>query len=74
VAALGTLWFLGFVAMSPFANLHSHGVPVPWYGRIYVASVSLVFAITLAGAFWSLGLPETRRYFRLTRVERNAIA
>jgi len=74
VAALGTLWFLGFVVMSPFAKLQSHGVPVPWYGRIYVATVSLVLAGTLAAAFWSLGLPETRSYFRLTRIERNATA
>jgi hypothetical protein len=74
VAALGTLWFLAFVAMSPFAHLQSHGVPVPWYGRIYVAGVSLVFAGTLAGAFWSLGRPETRSYFRLTRFNGNATA
>lgn len=69
VAALGTLWFLGFVLISPFANLQSHGMVIPWYGRIYVASVSLVLAATLAGAFWSLGLSETRRYFRLTQIK-----
>jgi hypothetical protein len=73
-SALGTLWFLAFVAMSPFAHLQSHGVPVPWYGRIYVAVVSLVFASTLAGAFWSLGRPETRSYFGLNPLARNAIA
>jgi hypothetical protein len=64
-AALGTLWFLGFVALIPFANLQSNGVPVPWQGRVYMACVSLVFAGILAGAFWSLGRPETRNYFRL---------
>jgi hypothetical protein len=74
VSALGTLWFLAFVAMSPFAHLQSHGVPVPWYGRIYVAVVSLVFASMLAGAFWSLGRPETRSYFGLNPLARNAIA
>ena len=73
-SALGTLWFLAFVAMSPFAHLQSHGVPVPWYGRIYVAVVSLVFASTLAGAFWSLGRPEARSYFGLKSLARNAIA
>lgn len=73
-AALGTLWFLAFVAMSPFAKLQSHGVPVPWYGRIYVAVVSLVFASTLAAAFWSLGRPETRSYFGLNPIARNATA
>jgi hypothetical protein len=60
--------------MSPFAHLQSHGVPVPWYGRIYVAVVSLVFASTLAGAFWSLGRPETRNYFGVNPLARNAIA
>lgn len=74
-AALGTLWFLGFVAVIPFASLQGHGgVPVPWQGRVYMACVSLVFAGVLAGAFWSLGRPETRNYFRLTRIERNATA
>lgn len=63
-AALGVLWFLGFVAVIPFAKLQSNGVPVPWQGRIYMVSVSLVFAGVLAGAFWSLGRPETRNYFR----------
>lgn len=64
-AALGVLWFLGFVAVIPFAKLQRNGVPVPWNGRVYMAWVSLVFAGVLAGAFWSLGRPETRSYFRL---------
>lgn len=66
-AALGTLLFLGFVAVIPFASLRGHGgVPVPWQGRVYMACVSLVFAGVLAGAFWSLGRPETRNYFGLS--------
>lgn len=73
-AALGTLWFLGFVAVIPFANLQAEGVPVPWYGRVYMACVSLVFAGILAGAFWSLGRPETRNYFGLIRTEGSAVA
>jgi hypothetical protein len=68
-AALGVLWFLGFVAVIPFADLQTEGVPVPWQGRIYMASVSLVFAGILAGAFWSLGRPETRNYFGRVRTE-----
>lgn len=66
-AALGTLWFLGFVAMIPFANLQAEGVPVPWSGRVYMICVSLAFATMLASAYWSLGRPETRNYFGLMR-------
>jgi hypothetical protein len=65
VAALGVVWFLGFVAVIPFVNLQRQGMPVPWQGRVYMASVSVVFAGILAGAFWSLGRAETRNYFRL---------
>ena len=62
-AALGVLWFLGFLPLIPFAPLQTDGVPVPWYGRIYVAAVCLAFAGVLAAAFWSLGQPQTRDYF-----------
>jgi xanthine/uracil/vitamin C permease (AzgA family) len=72
-AALGVVWFLGFVAIIPFVNLQREGVPVPWQGRVYMACVSLVFAGILAGAFWSLGRAETRNYFRLAGIKRNAI-
>jgi xanthine/uracil/vitamin C permease (AzgA family) len=72
VAALGIVWFLGFVAIIPFVNLQRQGVSVPWQGRVYMASVSVVFAGILAGAFWSLGRAETRNYFRLAGIERNA--
>ena len=64
-AALGVLWFLGFLAVVPFAPLQSDGVPVPWYGRVYMAGVTLAFAGVLAAAFRALGRPETRRYFGL---------
>jgi hypothetical protein len=66
-AALGVLWFLAFLAMVPFVALQADGVPVPWYGRIYVAGVTLAFAGVLAGAFRALGRPETRNYFGLVR-------
>jgi hypothetical protein len=68
-AAVGTLWFLGFMALIPFLDLRGEGGPVPWYGRIYMACVSLVFAGILAGAFWSLGRPETRNYFGRIRTD-----
>jgi hypothetical protein len=66
-AALGVLWFLGFLAVIPFAPLRADGVPAPWYGRVYVAGVTLAFAGVLAGAFRALGRPETRSYFGLAR-------
>lgn len=66
-AALGVLWFLGFLAVIPFAHLQTEEGPVPWYGRVYMACVTLAFAGILAGAFWSLGRPETRNYFGLIR-------
>jgi hypothetical protein len=72
VAALGVVWFLGFVAAIPFVNLQRDGVQVPWQGRVYMACVSVVFAGILASAFWSLGRPETRNYFRLAGIERIA--
>jgi hypothetical protein len=67
VAALGVVWFLGFVAAIPFVSLQREGVPVPWQGRAYMACVSAVFAGILAGAYWSLGRAETRDYFHLNR-------
>lgn len=62
-AAIGVLWFVGFLVVIPFAPLQSDGVPAPWYGRLYAAGVTLVFAGVLAGAFRALGRPETRHYF-----------
>jgi xanthine/uracil/vitamin C permease (AzgA family) len=73
VAALGVVWFLGFVAVIPFVNLQREGGPVPWQGRVYMACVSVAFAGILAGAFWSLGRPETRNYFRLAGIERATV-
>ena len=72
VAALGVVWFLGFVAVIPFVNLQSRGATVPWQGRVYMACVSIAFAGILAGAFWSLGRAETRNYFHLAGIERKA--
>lgn len=66
--ALGILWFLAFLALIPFAPLRTEGVPVPWYGRVYMTCVTLAFAGVLSGAFRSLGRPETRSYFGLGRI------
>jgi hypothetical protein len=62
-AALGTLWFLGFLVIVPFAPLQAVGIPAPWYGRVYAAGVTLFFAVILASEFRSLGSSEARRYF-----------
>jgi hypothetical protein len=67
VVALGVLWFLAFIALIPFVSLYADGVPIPWYGRVYMICVSLAFAGILGCAFWSLGRTETRSYFGLIR-------
>jgi hypothetical protein len=69
VAAVGVLWFVGFVALIPFLDLRGEGGPGPWYGRIVMACVSLVFAGISAGALWSLGRPDARNYFGRIRTE-----
>ncbi|MBI3878541.1 MAG: hypothetical protein HY301_00550 [Verrucomicrobia bacterium] len=63
VTALATLWFVAFLAMVPFVHLTGNGGSVPWWGRIYVAGVTLVFAGISAYAFWSLGRDGAREYF-----------
>jgi hypothetical protein len=67
--ALGTLWFVGFLAVIPFAHLETAGGSVPWYGRLYMAGVTLAFASIVGCAYWSLGKSETRKYFGLIRSE-----
>jgi len=64
VAALAIVWFVGVMALIPFAELRgSGGVAVPWYGRVYMEGVSLLFASVAAGAFRSLGRAEARTFF-----------
>jgi hypothetical protein len=67
VASAGVLWFLVWMVLIPFGDIRTEGGPVPWYGRVYMIGVSLVFAAILAGAYRSLGRPEARNYFRLPR-------
>jgi hypothetical protein len=71
LAALACLWFIAFIALIPFADLRADGVPAPWYGRVYMACVTLVFAAISAAAFWSLGRSDARGYFQ--RVPREEI-
>jgi hypothetical protein len=47
VAALGVVWFLGFLVVVPFVPLQADGVPAPWYGRVYTAGVTITFAAIL---------------------------
>ena len=55
LAAIACLWFVVFVAVIPFADLRGEDGPVPWYGRVYMACVTLAFAGIAAGVYWSLG-------------------
>ncbi|HVX14693.1 MAG TPA: hypothetical protein VHC22_26125 [Pirellulales bacterium] len=71
---IGVVWFLTFLVPVPFAPLQANGVPAPWYGRIYVAGMTLAFAAILAAAFRSLGHAETRSYFGLARPGKDAAA
>jgi hypothetical protein len=66
VAALGVVWLLGFLIVVPIAPLQADGIPAPWYGRVYVAAVTLAFAGILATAFRSLGRSESRSYFGMS--------
>lgn len=70
VFAMGVVWFLVFLVFVPFAPLQANGVPAPWYGRIYVAGVTIAFAAILGAGFRSLGQHESRSYFGLMIVER----
>jgi hypothetical protein len=63
LAAIAVLWFVGFMFVIPFADLRANGVSAPWYGRLYMEGVTLVFASIAAYAFYSLGSAEARRYF-----------
>ena len=65
VTAILTLWFIGFLLMIPFIDLRGNGGAAPWWGRIYAASVTLVFASISAYAFRALGSAEARAYYGL---------
>ena len=69
LAALAALWFVAFIAIIPFAHLRGPTGPTPWYGRLYMIGVTLVFASIAAYVFHSLGRSEARRYFGLATAE-----
>lgn len=64
LAILGVFWFLGFLLLIPFAPLSADGIATPWYGRLYMAAVTLAFAAIAYAAFRALGRKETRTYFQ----------
>jgi hypothetical protein len=65
LSAVFALWFFGFIALIPFGDIRTAGVPVPWYGRVYMVAVSLALGGILLYAFRSLGRNEARAYFGL---------
>jgi len=65
VAGLLTVWFIGFLVVIPFAHLKSAGETIPWWGRIYVTSVTLAFAGMSGYVFRSLGRIEARTFYGL---------
>jgi hypothetical protein len=67
LTVIAALWFLTFIAILPFADVRGASGPAPWYGRLYMAAVSLAFAAIAAYAFHSLGHDDARRYFTSAR-------
>ncbi len=63
MTAISTLWFAGFLFVIPFAHLRGPGGAVPWWGRIYVAGVTVVFASVSAYVFRSLGRAEAKAFY-----------
>jgi len=47
--------------------LRGNGGAAPWWGRIYAASVTLVFASISAYAFRSLGRAEAKTYYGIPK-------
>lgn len=66
MAGLFVLWFVGFLAVIPFASLRGSDGPTPWWGRLYMMGLTLVFASIAAYAFRALGRTETREYFGMS--------
>ncbi len=71
LTAMSTFWFVGFIALIPFVEVRgSGGAAVPWWGRVYMAAVTLVFAGVSAYAFHALGRGDARRFFSLAAYEK----
>ncbi|HJT79076.1 MAG TPA: hypothetical protein VJ739_17905 [Gemmataceae bacterium] len=67
VTAVFTLWFVGVLGLVPFADLRGNDGPVPWWGRLYMAGLTLLFAGISAYVFHALGRAEVRNYFGMGR-------
>ncbi len=67
VTAIFVLCFAGFIVLIPFADLRGSDGPVPWWGRMYMVGVSLIFVSISAYAFHALGRTEAREYFGMSR-------
>jgi prepilin signal peptidase PulO-like enzyme (type II secretory pathway) len=70
VTAIFVLCFVGFIAMIPFGDLRGSEGPVPWWGRVYMMGVTLIFASVAAYVFRALGHSETKAYFGMRLEER----
>lgn len=66
LTALFTLWFVVFLLMIPFVHLRGPDGVIPWWGRIYVAAVTLTFASVSGYAFSSLGCAEARTFYGMS--------
>ncbi len=66
VTVVFALVFVGVLGLVPFADLRGNDGPVPWWGRIHVAGLTLLFASTSAYVFYALGRAEARSYFGMS--------
>jgi hypothetical protein len=62
VAALA-LWFAVFLVAVPFVDLRRDGVPVPWWGRVYMMTFTLLLGGAMVYVFRALGSRDARAYF-----------
>jgi hypothetical protein len=67
LVVLFAFWFLGSAFVIPFAHVQSHGETVPFWGRVWMIGVSLLFAGAAGYVFRALSHDETRRYFGIAR-------
>jgi hypothetical protein len=74
LTAMFVLWLVGFMVLIPFADLRGNDGPVPWQGRIYMASVTLVFASISAYVFHALGRAAARDYFGMSGGAESVVA
>jgi hypothetical protein len=56
-------WFVAVAAFIPFADVQTHGVPVPPWGRVWMIGVSLAFAASAGNVFRALGHTDSRARF-----------